>query len=90
MRLNRISPCLWFDSKAEEAARYYCSIFENSKIRAISRWLKDRYGLSWQVVPTVLAKLMTDPDTRRADRVMTALLQMKKFDIAALRRASEG
>jgi predicted 3-demethylubiquinone-9 3-methyltransferase (glyoxalase superfamily) len=164
MRLNRISPCLWYDSQAEEAARYYCSIFENSKIRAVSRygdaghevhgraagsvltvdfelagqaftalnggpvfkftpaislqvscetqqeidqywdrltaggdpsaqqcgWLKDRYGLSWQVVPVVLAKLMTDPDTRKSDRVMTALLQMKKFDIAALQRASEG
>jgi predicted 3-demethylubiquinone-9 3-methyltransferase (glyoxalase superfamily) len=164
MRLNRISPCLWFDSKAEEAAHYYCSIFANSRIRAISRygeaghdvhgraagsvltvdfelsgqtftalnggpifeftpaislqvscetqqeidqywerltaggdpsaqqcgWLKDRYGLSWQVVPSVLAKLMTDPDARRSDRVMTAVLQMKKFDIAALQRAFDG
>jgi predicted 3-demethylubiquinone-9 3-methyltransferase (glyoxalase superfamily) len=51
-------------------------------------WLKDRYGLSWQVVPVALAKLMTDPDTRKSDRVMTALLQMKKLDIAALQRAS--
>jgi predicted 3-demethylubiquinone-9 3-methyltransferase (glyoxalase superfamily) len=164
MRLTRISPCLWFDSQAEDAARYYCSIFENSRIRAVSRygdagravhgrpagsvltvdfelagqgftalnggpvfeftpaislqvscetqqeidqywdrltaggdssaqqcrWLKDRYGLSWQVVPVALAKLMTDPDIRKSDRVMTALLQMKKLDIAALQRAADG
>jgi predicted 3-demethylubiquinone-9 3-methyltransferase (glyoxalase superfamily) len=51
-------------------------------------WLKDRYGLSWQVVPTVLGKLMTDPDPARAGRVMQAMLQMKKLDIAELERAA--
>jgi predicted 3-demethylubiquinone-9 3-methyltransferase (glyoxalase superfamily) len=158
-----ITPCLWFDSQAEEAARYYTGIFKNSKIGRISRygdagrevhrqaagtvmtvefelngqpftalnggplfkfneaisfqimcrtqeevdhywnklseggdknaqqcgWLKDKYGLSWQVVPTVLAELMTDPDKEKAGRVMEAMLKMKKLDIAELKRAAE-
>ena len=50
-------------------------------------WLRDRYGLSWQIVPTVLGEMMTDPDPGRARRVMEAMLQMKKLDIAALERA---
>jgi predicted 3-demethylubiquinone-9 3-methyltransferase (glyoxalase superfamily) len=53
-------------------------------------WLKDRFGVSWQVVPTVVAKMMTDPDRAKTDRVMSALLQMKKLDIAALKRAYSG
>jgi predicted 3-demethylubiquinone-9 3-methyltransferase (glyoxalase superfamily) len=53
-------------------------------------WLKDKYGLSWQVVPTVLGALMTDPDPARAGRVMQAMLQMKKLDIAELERAAHG
>lgn len=53
-------------------------------------WLKDRFGLSWQVVPTALMELMGDPDPARAGRVMQAMLQMDKIDIAALRRAHEG
>ena len=159
-----ITPCLWFDSQAEEAAQYYTGIFKNSRIGKISRyteaghevhgrpagsvltvefelngqpftalnggphfqfneavsfqimcrtqdevdyywnqltqggdpnaqqcgWLKDRYGLSWQVVPTVLAELMSGPDREAAGRVMEALLPMKKLDIAALQRAFEG
>ncbi len=159
-----ITPCLWFDSQAEEAARYYTGIFKNSRIGKISRyteaghevhgrpagsvmtvefelngqpftalnggplfkfneavsfqimcrtqeevdhywnqltqggdpkaqqcgWLKDKYGLSWQVVPTVLAELMSDPDREKAGCVMEALLPMKKLDIAVLHRAFEG
>src|SRR5882724_10311604 len=159
-----ITPCLWFDNQAEEAARYYTGIFKNSKIGRISRyteaghevhgrpagtvmtvefelngqpftalnggplfkfneatsfqimcrtqeevdhywnklseggdkqaqvcgWLKDKYGLSWQVVPTVLAEMMTDPDTEKSGRAMEAMLQMKKLDIAELKRAFEG
>jgi predicted 3-demethylubiquinone-9 3-methyltransferase (glyoxalase superfamily) len=159
-----ITPCLWFDSQAEEAARYYTGVFKNSRIGRISRyteaghdvhgrpagsvmtvefelngqpftalnggpqfkfneavsfqvmcrtqeevdyywdqltqggdpkaqacgWLKDKYGLSWQVAPTELAELMSDPDREAAGRVMEALLPMKKLDIAALKRASEG
>jgi predicted 3-demethylubiquinone-9 3-methyltransferase (glyoxalase superfamily) len=53
-------------------------------------WLKDRYGLSWQIVPTVLASMMVDTDVRRRDRVMQAMLQMKKLDIAGLERAYAG
>ena len=159
-----ITPCLWFDSQAEQAARYYTGIFKNSKIGTITRygeagrevhgrppgsvmtvafelngqpftalnggpvfkfneaisfqimcqtqeeldhywnkltvggdkqaqqcgWLKDKYGLSWQVVPAVLVEMMKDPDKEKAGRVMEALLQMKKLDIAELERAFEG
>jgi predicted 3-demethylubiquinone-9 3-methyltransferase (glyoxalase superfamily) len=159
-----IVPCLWFDSQAEEAARFYTGIFKNSKIGKITRyteagrevhgraagtvmtvefelngqsftalnggphfkfneavsfqimcqnqeevdhywnkltqggdpnaqqcgWLKDKYGLSWQVVPTVLVELMGDPDKEKAGRAMNALLKMKKLDITALKRAFEG
>ncbi|MET0157745.1 MAG: VOC family protein [Methyloceanibacter sp.] len=159
---SKINPCLWFDTEAEEAARFYCSIFKNSKVGTISRygsegkeihgkeagsvmavefeldgerfaalnggplfkfseaisfqircddqnevdyfwakltddgeegpcgWLKDRYGLSWQVVPKVLFEMLVDPDQAKSQRVMKAFLQMKKFDIAALKRAYAG
>ena len=53
-------------------------------------WLKDKFGLSWQVVPRVLPELLGNPNAEKADRVMKAMLQMKKFDIAALERAFEG
>jgi predicted 3-demethylubiquinone-9 3-methyltransferase (glyoxalase superfamily) len=53
-------------------------------------WLKDRYGLSWQVVPTELIRLITDPDSAKAQRVTQAMLQMKKLDIEQLRRAAAG
>jgi predicted 3-demethylubiquinone-9 3-methyltransferase (glyoxalase superfamily) len=52
-------------------------------------WLKDRYGLSWQIVPTELTDLVTDPDAQRADRAMKAMLQMRKIDIAAMRAAAD-
>jgi len=159
-----ITPCLWFDTQAEEAARYYTGIFKHSKIVSISRyteagrevhgkapgtvmtvafelngqpftalnggpifkfneaisfqimcktqeevdhywnklseggdkqaqqcgWLKDKYGLSWQVVPTVLVEMMTDPNKEKSGRAMQAMLQMKKLDIAELKRAFAG
>jgi predicted 3-demethylubiquinone-9 3-methyltransferase (glyoxalase superfamily) len=159
-----ITPCLWFDSQAEEAARFYTGIFKNSKIGKISRyteagreahgrppgsvmtvefelngqpftalnggphfkfneavsfqimcrdqeevdyywnnltqggdpnaqqcgWVKDKYGLSWQVVPTALIEMMSDPDREKSGRAMEAMLKMKKIDIAAMRRAYEG
>ena len=112
-----ISPCLWFDSQAEEAAQFYTSIFKNSRIVRISRyseagreidhywerlseggdrsaqqcgWLKDRYGVSWQVVPTVLSEMLTDRDPGKSGRAMEAMLQMKKLDIARLKRAYGG
>lgn len=155
-----ITPCLWFDRQAEEAAKFYCAIFPNSKITKISRypenlpgdragevltvafeldgksftglnggpqftfseaisfqievdnqaeldrywnalladggqesqcgWLKDRFGLSWQVVPTQLATLMTSPDRDAANRVAAAMMQMVKLDIAQLEAAAQG
>jgi predicted 3-demethylubiquinone-9 3-methyltransferase (glyoxalase superfamily) len=156
--MPRITPSLWYDNQAEEAANFYCSIFPNSRIKQISRfgeagpgpegsvltvvfeldgqeyiafnggpifkfteaisltvncemqeevdrywallseggkedqcgWLKDRYGLSWQVVPTIVGKLMADPDPVKSNRVMAAILKMKKLDIAGLERAYAG
>ena len=156
-----LTPCLWFDTQAEDAANFYCAVFPDSKITEISRfpeagqdvhgkpagsvmtvafelngqpftalnggpqftfdeavsfqimcetqaevdyywdaltqdggreiacgWLKDRFGLSWQVVPTTLVKLLAGADPAASARVMNAFMQMKKFDIAALERAS--
>lgn len=144
--LQKITPFLWFDGKAEEAARFYTSIFKNSKIESTSPmsatfqlegmefialnggpqfkfteaisffvhcetqeevdyfweklstggeksrcgWLKDRFGLSWQVVPTVLGEMLNDEDAVKAQRVMDAMLKMKKLDIQALKNAYEG
>ena len=162
IRLAKITPCLWFDSQAEDAAKLYVSIFPDSGIDAISRygkegfevhgrpagsvltvgfhiagqsfvalnggplfkfteavsfqifcdtqaeidhywhklceggeegqcgWLKDRFGLSWQVVPSTLPAMMSDSDGRKGERVMKAFLPMKKLDLAALQRAYEG
>jgi predicted 3-demethylubiquinone-9 3-methyltransferase (glyoxalase superfamily) len=155
--MQKITPFLWFDHQAEEAAKFYVSLFKNSKILSVTRygeagpgpqgtvmtvtftlegqeftalnggpvfkfteaislvvncntqeevdelwdklsmggeggqcgWLKDRYGLSWQVVPIVLEELLTDPDPEKAQRVMRAMLQMKKIDINGLKRAYE-
>ena len=156
---QKITPFLWFDDKAEKAAKFYTSIFKNSKIGNITRydeeatgptgrpagsvmtvdfqlggqefvalnggpmfkfteaisfvvncenqeevdyfwsklsaggeesrcgWLKDKFGLSWQVVPTVLIEMLTDQDTAKAKRVMHAMLQMDKIDIAVLKKA---
>jgi predicted 3-demethylubiquinone-9 3-methyltransferase (glyoxalase superfamily) len=156
--LQRIVPNLWFDTEAEEAAGFYISIFDNSRIVSTTRyteagpreagmvmtvefeldgqrfvginggpeftfdeavsfqitcetqeeidrywerlteggeegpcgWLKDRFGLSWQVVPTGMDEFLTDPDPKRAERAMRAMLQMRKVDIAALRSAADG
>jgi predicted 3-demethylubiquinone-9 3-methyltransferase (glyoxalase superfamily) len=156
--VQKITPFLWFDSQAEEAAKFYVSIFKNSKIVSVDRygdagpgpkgtvmiatfqidgqefvalnggprfkfteavsfvvncetqeevdyfweklsaggeksmcgWLKDKFGLSWQVVPTILDKLMRDKDAVKAQRVMQAMLQMDKLDIKILQQAYEG
>ena len=157
--MQKITPFLWFDNNAEEAAQFYVSVFKNSRILSVSRygdagpgpkgsvmvvsfqlegqqftalnggplfkfseafsfvvscenqaeidyywnkltsaggqesqcgWLKDKFGFSWQIVPTALGKLMTDKDPTKANRVMQALLQMKKLDIATLEEAAEG
>ena len=148
--LQKITPFLWFDDQAEEAANFYCSIFENSKVLDVARypdgrvltvnyeleglqftalnggpqfgfteavsfavacqdqaevdrlwdvltsnggeesqcaWLKDRFGLSWQIVPEILPKLLGDPDPDRANAVMQAMLQMRKIEIPVLQEA---
>jgi predicted 3-demethylubiquinone-9 3-methyltransferase (glyoxalase superfamily) len=159
--MKPITPCLWFDNEAEEAAKFYVSIFEDSGIGTISRygkegheihgrqegtvmtvafrlrgqeftalnggppfkfneaisfqipcetqaeidrftakltdggeqgpcgWVKDRFGLSWQIFPTALVEMLQDKDRTRAGRVMEAMLQMKKIEIAGLKRAYE-
>ncbi|MPZ23391.1 MAG: VOC family protein [Dehalococcoidia bacterium] len=156
--MQKITPFLWYDNQAEEAATFYVSIFDNSKIVDVARygeggpgpegtaitvafelggqsfvalnggpqfkfteavsfvinckdqeevdrfwdalaeggtiqecgWLKDRYGLSWQVIPTVLSKLLGDSDPAKAGRVMGAMLQMKKIEIKDLEEAYAG
>ena len=155
---SKISPCLWFDTQGEEAANFYCGIFENSRIREVVRygsagprpegmvmvvsfelegqefialnggpefsfdeaisfqvrcesqeevdnfwsklseggeegpcgWLKDRFGVSWQITPTVLLDLVSDPDPQRSQRAMEAMLGMKKIDIAEVEKAAAG
>ena len=156
--MQKIVPFLWFDTQAEEAAKFYVSLFKNSKMGAVSRygdagpgpkgtamsvafqlngqdfyalnggplfkfteaislyincetqeevddlweklsaggtksqcgWLKDRYGLSWQVIPTALGKLLGDKDPAKAKRVMEAMLKMTKIEIKKLEQAYEG
>ena len=141
MKIQKVTPFLWFDNQAEEAAKYYVSIFKNSSVLSSNPmvthlvlegqqililnggpifklseafsfsvlcetqeeidyywsklteggsesqcgWLKDKYGLSWQIVPSVLPDLMGDPT--KSERVMQAFLKMKKFDIAKLMQA---
>jgi predicted 3-demethylubiquinone-9 3-methyltransferase (glyoxalase superfamily) len=156
--MPNITPCLWFDSEAEQAAEFYVSVFPNAKIIAVSRfgegvpgvpagrvvsvvfeldghrftalnggpkftfteavsfqvdckdqpevdhywdrlceggepsmcgWLKDRFGLSWQIIPSELASLIGGPDPARAQKAVQAMLQMRKLDIAKLRAAYE-
>lgn len=163
--MQKVTPFLWFDDQAEEAAEFYTSIFKNSKIGRTTRygkegyeihgkpagtamtvefeidgqpftalnggpvfqfneaisfqvrcdtqeevdyyywhklseggdekaqqcgWLKDKYGVSWQIVPTILSELVGDSDSEKSQRAMKAMLQMKKMDLEALERAYEG
>jgi len=159
---QKITPCLWFDTQAEEAAKFYTAVFKNSRVNKISRyteagrdihgkaagsvptiefelegqtftalnggprfkfnesvsfqvmcegqaevdyfwqklsdggqegqcgWLKDKFGVSWQVVPQVLPQMLIDADSAKRDRAMSALMGMKKFDVEALQRAFAG
>lgn len=143
--MNKITPFLWFDGRAEEAARFYTSIFNNSRIDSLSPmsatfhldgqqfialnggpqftfteaisffvdcptqeevdelweklsaggepgrcgWLKDKFGLSWQIIPSVLGDMLQDEDEEKSARVMQAMLQMGKIDIQRLRQAYE-
>ena len=154
--MQKITPCLWFDTEGEDAANFYTSIFPNSKVGHIARygsagprpegtvmtvsfeldgmeflalnggpnftfseavsfqvscpeqdavdkywnelseggeegpcgWLKDKFGLSWQIVPTALPELLSNPDKEKAQRVMAAMLEMKKIEIDELERAA--
>jgi predicted 3-demethylubiquinone-9 3-methyltransferase (glyoxalase superfamily) len=157
--MSGITPCLWFDGSAEEAAKFYVSLFPNSHVDAIHRapsdypsgtagdvllvqftlmgqqfaglnggphfrfneaisfqipvetqaevdrftdalsavpeaeqcgWVKDRFGVSWQVVPRQLIRLMGDADRTRAKRAFDAMMQMRRIDIAAIKRAADG
>jgi predicted 3-demethylubiquinone-9 3-methyltransferase (glyoxalase superfamily) len=164
VNMKAIRPNLWFDTEAEEAARFYCSVFKDSKLGSITRypdvgqeitgkppgsvltvefslnglpfialnggpefkfneavslelevedqaeldyywdrlsdggdpnaqqcgWLKDKFGLSWQVAPAGMAEMLNDPDKEKSNRAFEAMLSMKKLDIAALQRAFEG
>jgi len=72
----------------EEVDRYWNLLAEGGD-EGPCGWLKDKYGLSWQVIPVALTELLNDPDAAKAQRVMAAMLQMKKIDIAALRAAAE-
>jgi predicted 3-demethylubiquinone-9 3-methyltransferase (glyoxalase superfamily) len=75
----------------EEIDHYWSRLGQGGDPSAqVCGWLKDKFGLSWQVVPTVLGRMMSDPDKQKAGRAMQALLQMKKLDIAELERAFEG
>jgi predicted 3-demethylubiquinone-9 3-methyltransferase (glyoxalase superfamily) len=156
--MPKITPFLWFENQAEEAATFYVSVFKNSKITRVTRygdagpkpkgtvmtvdfeldgqeftalnggpefkfneavsftvncktqeevdefwrkltagggqeiecgWLKDKYGLAWQITPTILTELIGDPDPQKANRVMAAMMKMKKIDIATLKRAAD-
>ncbi|KPN91096.1 VOC family protein [Pseudomonas nunensis] len=161
-RVQKLTPCLWFDDQAEAAAKFYCSIFDHSKITAITHygkagfefhgrpegsvltvsfeldgqsftglnggpvftfneavsfqvncytqveidhfwgalsavpeaeqcgWVKDKFGVSWQIVPVALTEMLKDPDTVKSQRAMQAMMQMKKLDIAELQRAFHG
>lgn len=72
----------------EEVDRYWSVLSEGGE-EGPCGWLKDRYGLSWQIIPVALTELINDPDTAKAQRVMAAMLQMKKIDVAALEAAAE-
>jgi predicted 3-demethylubiquinone-9 3-methyltransferase (glyoxalase superfamily) len=105
-RFQRIAPCLLFDNAAEEAARFYVSVFPDSCVGPIARhdpwtrlgaggdpraqqggWPKDRFGASWQVVPTVVPPPLSNPDPQKAGRVMTAILRMGKITTSPRRSA---
>jgi predicted 3-demethylubiquinone-9 3-methyltransferase (glyoxalase superfamily) len=157
--MSKITPCLWFDGNAEEAANFYASLLPDSRVDSVVRapsdypsgsagdvlvveftlagqkfsglnggpvfkfseaisfqidcenqeevdrltdalsavpeaeqcgWVKDRFGLSWQIVPVRLKELLADPDRAKAKRAMDAMMEMKRIDIAALERAAEG
>ena len=81
---------LLIDCKDQEEVDYYWSKLSEGGEEGPCGWVKDRYGLSWQVVPAGMEELLNDPDSERAVRAMTAMLGMKKLDVAALQAAADG
>jgi predicted 3-demethylubiquinone-9 3-methyltransferase (glyoxalase superfamily) len=79
-------PC---DSQ-DEVDYYWDKLMEGGGAPSQCGWLKDKFGLSWQVFPTILPKLLSDPDRAKADRVMQAMMQMVKIDVAAIEQAAKG
>jgi predicted 3-demethylubiquinone-9 3-methyltransferase (glyoxalase superfamily) len=77
------------DCKDQKEVDHYWSRLLQGGQESMCGWLKDRYGLSWQIVPAVLGRLLSDPDAKKAKRVMEAMLKMKKIDIAALEAAAQ-
>jgi predicted 3-demethylubiquinone-9 3-methyltransferase (glyoxalase superfamily) len=75
---------------AEEVDHYWAALTADGGEESMCGWLKDRYGLSWQIIPATLMEYLSDPDREKAGRVMEAMLQMRKIDIAALDRAAAG
>jgi predicted 3-demethylubiquinone-9 3-methyltransferase (glyoxalase superfamily) len=88
MQRQKVTPFLWFDYQAEEDELWEKLSAGDSTGRC--GWLKDRFGLSWQIVPRQFQKLMSNPDRVKTGRVMQALMQMTKIDIAQLQRAYDG
>src|SRR5436190_363261 len=86
----RIAPCLWFNRNAEEADRYCDAFVGGGGQESVCGWCKDRFGLSWQIVPRVLIEAMSNPDTAAATRAMEAMMTMKKIDIARIEAARAG
>jgi predicted 3-demethylubiquinone-9 3-methyltransferase (glyoxalase superfamily) len=99
--MQKITPFLWYTREAEEAAAFYASIFPDSRVTRVTAlldggsaeqcgWLKDCFGLSWQIVPTVLGEMMAQPERDKAKRASDAMMKMVKIDIAGLQAAFSG
>lgn len=74
----------------EEVDEYWAGLLQDGGVEQQCGWLKDRFGLSWQIIPSALGRLMSDPDREKAGMVMQAMLQMKKIEIAGLQKAYDG
>jgi len=94
-------PCLWFDDDLEAALDFYGSVFPDMAVQSVERnpdggeesqcgWCKDKFGLSWQVVPVQFRELMTAGTAEQSQRVTAAMMTMRKFDVAALQAAFDG
>ena len=89
-RLNE-SVSFYIDCESQEEVDYYWNaLIADGGEESMCGWLKDKYGLSWQVIPSALPRLMTDPDPEKANRVMQAMMQMRKIDVARLEAAHAG